>query len=388
MRASYVVIFSIVLGAVLGTAMSWVRFHDSPALAGPVPSGRPSAATGKGKPKVLVDLPLHDFGAVERDTKAVHVFKITNLGDAPLELEAGDTTCTRCTITKLEKSRVEPGETTGVRVEYLTTQAMPRFRQHATILTNDPEHPSVDLTIFGTVMSRFRVIPDNLVLSKISANEGRTAEVRIYAFVSDEISVEKYELVSQDTAEYFDITSQPIPRDQLTEPKASSACRVLVTVKPGLPLGPIRQTIRLELKMGGGAPNAVVEVPIEGTVDSDISIVGVGWNADAGRLAIGEVASSQGAKRDLRLVVRGSQRNDVKFTLEKVDPAWLKVSLGAASELNSGVMQIPLSIEIPPGSPPMNRLGSDQGKYAEVVLDTTHPLVRKIRLYLQFVILQ
>jgi hypothetical protein len=387
MRASYVVIASVVVGGALGMGMSWANFHSSPSLVTPAGAARPTTQSGQRRPKVLVDAPIHDFGAVERDTKATHVFKITNLGNAPLELEAGETTCTRCTITKLEKTHVAPGETADVKVEYLTTQSQPRFRQHATILTNDPEHPTVDLTIVGIVTSRYRVVPDNLVLSKVSANESKTVEIQIYGFVSEEVGLEKYEFTDQKSADHFELTTLPMPRDQLAIPDARSGLRVLVTLKPGLPLGPIRQTIRLELKMPGYATNPVVEVPMEGTVDSDISIAGRGWNADAGRLLIGEVKSGDGAHRDLLLLLRGPHGRDVEIKPVKVEPSWLKVTLGEPTELTSGVSQRTLTIEIPPGTPPANHLGGPQGKSAQVILETTHPLVKQIVLYVQFVVL-
>jgi hypothetical protein len=67
----------------------------------------------------------------------------------------------------------------------------------------------------------------------------------------------------------------------------------------------------------------------------------------------------------------------------------MKVTVGEPTELRSGaVTQIPLTIEIPPGQPPVNHLGYDQGAYAEIVLETTHPEVKKIRIHVKFVIEQ
>ena len=83
------------------------------------------------------------------------------------------------------------------------------------------------------------------------------------------------------------------------------------------------------------------------------------------------------------VLLRGDRRHDVTIKTGKVDPSWLKVTLGEPTELKSGdggVTQIPLTIEIPPGMPPVNHLGTDQGKYAEVVLETTHPQVTEIRM--------
>jgi hypothetical protein len=386
MKATYVVIISAVAGALLGAGISWANFSNSPPLFASKPADVLSAASGL-HPKVLVDERAHDFGPVDRDKKVRHAYRFTNVGDGVLTLKAGATTCVKCTIAELSKSQVAPGETVDVVVEYTPNAQQPRFKQIAPILTNDPEQPRVELLVRGTVTAKFSVVPEYLVLSQVSANETKSAELKIWAFLSDEVQVVGHEFAGEDSAPFFEVHSETIPHDLLTEPGAKSGCRVVLTLKPGLPLGPIRQTIRLELRLQGVAETSTVEVPIEGTVDSDISIVGPGWDQKYGRLAINAVQSAKGATRKLFLLVRGDHRHDLAIKPGKLDPAWLKVELGEPTELNNGaVTQIPLTIEIPPGAPPANYLGTDQGKYAEIILETTHPQVKEIRLHLKFAI--
>ena len=63
------------------------------------------------------------------------------------------------------------------------------------------------------------------------------------------------------------------------------------------------------------------------------------------------------------------------------------MSLGQPSEINHGaVVETPLVIEIPPGSPAVNRLGSDQGKLGEIILETTHPRVPKVRILVRLAV--
>jgi hypothetical protein len=256
-------------------------------------------------------------------------------------------------------------------------------------LTNDPDQPRVELFIHGTVTARFRIVPEELVLSRFSSNETKTAEVKIYALLADNVHVVSHEVTEAETAEFFTVNSQPIPRDQIAEADAKSGCRVIVTIKPGLPLGSIRQTIRLQLALGNSPETSTVEIPVEGTVDADISVVGAGWDQDQSRLTIGSVKSAKGTKRTLLVLVRGDHHADVRITPIEADPAWMKVTIGEATELRSGaVTQIPLTIEIPPGQAPVNHLGSDQGAYGEIVLETTHPEVKKLRMYVKFVIEQ
>ncbi|MBI3839800.1 MAG: DUF1573 domain-containing protein [Planctomycetia bacterium] len=324
---------------------------------------------------------------MERKSKVRHTFKFTNIGGGELTLKAGGTTCSMCTVSQLSKTRLAHGETADVTIEYDSSYSRPQFRQSATILTNDAEQPRVELNIFGSITTKYQVVPDQMVFSKISVNETKTSEIKIYAFLNDNLQVVKHELTGPETAPFFEVHTAPIPKEQLAEnPDVKSGCLVTVTVKPGLPLGPVRQTIRLELNTPGEEP---LEVPIHAIVDSDISIVGGnGWNADYSRLNIGAVRSAEGATRKLLILVRGPERHSLKVQPVKVNPAWLKVTIGETSELNKDVNQIPLTIEIPSGTAAVNHLGSDQGKYAEILFETTHPQVKHMRMYLQFIVEQ
>ncbi len=385
MKLSYVIFVSAVLGCVVGAGISWAKFGNAPPL---FPRSATASAVARSQsPQVLVDERNFDFGKVERKTKVRHTFKVTNVGGGTLTLKAAGTTCTMCTVSQVSKDRLAHGETADVTIEYDSSYSRPQFHQSATILTNDAEQPRVELNIFGSITTRYQVVPDSLVFSKISVNETKTAEIKIYAFLTDDVQVVKHELTGADTAPFFEVHTAPIPKEHLTEnPDVKSGYLVTVTVKPGLPLGPIRQTIRLELNAPGEEP---LEIPIQAIVDSDISIVGgSGWNADASKLNIGSVRSAEGATRSLLILMRGPDRHSVKVRPLKVDPAWLKVTLGETSELNKDVDEIPLTIEIPPGTPAVNHLGSDQGKYAEIMFETTHPQAKHMRMYLQFIVEQ
>ncbi len=226
MKVSAVVTASAVLGVALGAGMNWANFHEVPPLVAPSTVAPPVTVHGS-QPKLVVDERFHDFGAVERDTKVRHTFHFTNLGEATLTLKAGGTSCTKCTIAELSKTELAHGETADVTIEYLSNAGQPRIRQWAAVLTNDPAERRVELTIAGIVTSKYRVVPTNLVFSKVSANESKTAEIKIFAFLSESVQVEKFEFSGKETAPYFAVESEPIPPDQLTEraQKAAAASR-------------------------------------------------------------------------------------------------------------------------------------------------------------------
>ena len=74
------------------------------------------------------------------------------------------------------------------------------------------------------------------------------------------------------------------------------------------------------------------------------------------------------------------------FKPVKIVPDALSVSLGQRSEINNAVTQTPLEIAIPPGTPAENHLGSEQGKLGQIILETTHPRVPKLRILVRFVV--
>jgi Protein of unknown function (DUF1573) len=384
-KVRYVLIASGLAGVMLGVGISWAEFGSNPPLD---PARRLPVAGVDGAPKLVVDQMEHDFGVIDPFNNVKHAFRITNIGTGTLTLKAGTTTCTACTIAEVTKSDVPPGETAKVIVEYSPRRAKSEFQQYATVLTNDPEQTRLELKILGSIRRKFRTLPEQIVLSNVSANESVTADVKIISFMSDHVNVVDYRFKDNDAKPFFEAKAEAIGHDQLVaiEPLAKSGCRVLVTLKPGLPLGPFRQTIFLTLDTGEGGERTDFDVPIEGTVVSDLSIVGPGWLGKTGVLSLGNVNRDQGTKRELNLLVRGDARHDVAVEPIKLDPPWLRVTMGKPAELNASVVRIPFSVEIPPGSPSAVYRGTNLGKYAEITLGIkNHPDAKELLMHVTFV---
>jgi hypothetical protein len=278
-----------------------------------------------------------------------------------------------------------PGESAEVVVEYSAANAESDFRQTAWINTNDPDRRSVMLTIEGRVAQSFKAIPSDLSFSRVSANESKTIEMRLLGFTSKPIEVLKHEFLDQESANSFEAAVASLPASESEKEGATSGLRIAITVKPGLPLGPIRQTIRLETNL---PRNSVIEVPITGTVVSDVEIFSpTGWNSDLNLLTIGPVKSKVGATKKLWIFARGPHREDVQVKAVKIDPDLLKVTIGKpAASGDAPVMKIPLTIEVPKGAPAVNFLGTEANKAAEIELETTHPDAKQIKLYVRFAV--
>lgn len=387
MNARTILLTSALLGTALGLGITWTSFGHSPGRLLPLEAKHPAPATVGELPRLEVDKYSHDFGNVEQGSTARHAFVVTNHGPGILKLTPGTTTCSACTIAALDKSEVPAGESANVTVEYQASGAKPEFRQTATILTNDPRRSRLELTISGTATSKYLIFPRPIDFGNVPAGEAAQAKAQLRCFLPGEMRIVEHQFEDSTTAALFELRTEPLTAEEARREGAESGFALVLSLKPGLPLGTFQQTIRLTLEIEPGGQRAEELVPVTGTIVGDLSIVGPGWRNDLSVLSLGNVDRSAGATRKLTLLVRGSARGQVEVEAIKLDPPQMRVKVGERTPLNKTVDQIPLEIEIPPGSSPAIRLGTDQGPYGEVVLGIkNHPSVKEIRLNLKFVI--
>ena len=102
-----------------------------------------------------------------------------------------------------------------------------------------------------------------------------------------------------------------------------------------------------------------------------------------GTLTLGTIRSREGVVRRLIFVVRGPYRGEVTFGPVQQVPEFLAVELGEKKETETSVT-MPVTIRIPPGSPAGNYLGGEQGELGEVMIETDHPQVPRVRIRVRF----
>ncbi len=340
---------------------------------------------GKPLPKVVVDNDVFDFGTMDKSGRSSHEFVVSNEGTAPLTLIKGKSTC-KCTMAKLERESVMPGESTKIKIEWTARENPGTFEQVATIQTNDPRRTEVELKIKGIVTTMLEFLPDELVLGRVSAGQSASGKVSLLARTKEPVKILSFECAEPETAKYFEVKLNPLTAEELKgENNVKNGYLIDVALKPGLPQGAFQQTIRFKTTLSTAKE---VELPVKGLVGSDISILGRGWDKDKGLLTIGLVDGATGAQRTLRLVARGPHRKDLKLKVAEVWPKGsLAAKLGKTTVINNGAAsQTRLEIEIPKGSRPVNHLASKQGTPGRIVLESNHALVPKIIILVQFAV--
>lgn len=338
-------------------------------------------------PKAEADVPetKHDFGTVGVGEKGQHAFVIRNTGSAPLVLTKGATSCT-CTVSDLGTNdapgstdattaagkTVPPGGETTVSIQWTGKGAGGPFRQQATVLTNDPRRPEIAFVIEGAVVPTWKAVPDLLAVPKLSTQSDAAISTTVFTYGSEPPQIDSLGAVEERTKDFFTVTSAPLAAETIAaESGATGGFRLDVAMKPGLPLGPLRQTVRVVMRI---PEEITVEIPVEGSVAGDISFAGPAWNAAAQRLSLGQVSSRVGLSTKLFITARGPNRERVKPVVREVVPTSLDVEVGPAEPIGSGsVLRIPITVAIAPGSPPANHLGSEQAPSGRIVLETGLP---------------
>jgi hypothetical protein len=333
----------------------------------------------------VVDGVVFDFGSGQRNSKGKHAFVIRNIGDQPLTLTKGATSC-KCTLSELNQGKLAPGESAEIMLEWHLTTEGEQFRQTAEIYTNDPRQPTLSLVAQGSVIDWVRLEPRELVLSNISGSEGAQAEFSLFAYQVERLGIVEHRFENLETADYYhlEFVEQEPPADK--QPAPSAMLRGTLTVKSGLPLGPLNQKIYLKTDMQQ-APE--LELPISGSVVGDISVVGGGmFRQQTNLLTLGQVDGEKGTEATLRILIKGPHRHDVQPKVKEVDPSdVLAAKFGEPISINNGLVYMhPLTVSIPQGSRPVSRMGSDREEYGLIVIETNHPNTPLLKLRVRFAV--
>ena len=226
---------------------------------------------------------------------------------------------------------------------------------------------------------------NEFVIGNVSSNTGSEAEFRLFGFRNERLDILETTCETPDTANCFDVSYEPLSLEEVKKEKGATCGQLAkVTIKPGLPVGPIIQTIRIK---ASGDKEAVVELPVEGQTLADIRIASTPkFNSNRGMLTFGAVNRTESAKEVLQLYVTGAHRNEVQLSVGRVDPSdYLKVQIGPPKELNNGrAIQYLVTIEIPAGGKPVNHMGAGKANWGLIVLETTHPQTKQVPIHVKF----
>ena len=213
---------------------------------GVTPAGKPAVIASlkpktdaPGKAPVLVVTPsgILDVGIIPGDGIANREFKLTNTGDAVLEIAKVSSACgcVKASI-KLEDKKIPPGGESTVKVA-INPKAIHGFetRKRITIMSNDAANPRATLDVIAKVDPEFEIVP-----AKIEFGEIRKGKTHEKTMVFRQLTEERVELKEikpyANASESVEFSFAERPQDQWLRPDRTEytiTARVREDVSPG-----------------------------------------------------------------------------------------------------------------------------------------------------------
>lgn len=130
-------------------------------------------------PNLRIDSVSANVGERWVDQPIQHVFKISNLGDADLQFSRIDTP-NGVTAKIMPPGRLAPKSeaTIHVTVDAASLQSG-NFEKRLTILTNDPQHPHLTLSIAGSLRQYLEMVPQAIGFGKLDGDANRERRITI-----------------------------------------------------------------------------------------------------------------------------------------------------------------------------------------------------------------
>ena len=105
------------------------------------------------KPKISVPNDNFDFGDITEGQIVDHSFTIYNTGEKTLEIQRVRASC-GCTAAKPDKDKLEPGDSTYLKVSFNSTRRMGKQRKYVYVFSNDPEVPQMRVAFTANVKAK------------------------------------------------------------------------------------------------------------------------------------------------------------------------------------------------------------------------------------------
>ncbi len=393
------IIATIVVGALVGIGLG--RFQASVATSGFEERFAGSRATlaevrgektkaevvaqSTGTPKVEVEGGTEfRFGTMQHGDSMSHDFVFRNIGDGPLNLDMGASTC-KCTVGELKSSILQPGESTIVTLTWTAVAIQAEYGQTATILTTAPDSPEVRLQIRGQIADSFVIEPSSLDLGTLSVSDEVTRTFHVFTYLKKAKELTDFVWTDEKTQKLVDISCKKVDLDLEKFPQHRNAFgvhEVEVKIKPGLQMG--QANARITFSTDQEEKVGVLEIPVSGLVTSDVVLIGgPSFDPKQNKLKLGTVKSSEGAAVSISLAAQGEFRDNLNPQIVSVKPAEsLNVTIGEAKIVGSRKL-FPIIFEVPKGAPETHYAGGSPKDFGKVVVRMNAESAQDITIHIQ-----
>jgi hypothetical protein len=129
-------------------------------------------------PSISVDQPHFDFGKLSGEGKAVHRFKVTNKGNAALNISRLNPSC-GCTSTVIGQWTLNPGQSTEIEATFNPEGFRGAIHKSIQVVSNDPANPTLNLTFEAEVLREILPSSEAVFFQDVVRSTPRKTSVRL-----------------------------------------------------------------------------------------------------------------------------------------------------------------------------------------------------------------
>jgi len=128
-------------------------------------------------PSIAVDQAHYDFGKIYAEAKAVHRFKVTNKGNAALNISRLNPSC-GCTSTVIGQWTLNPGQSTEIEATFNPSGFRGAVHKSIQVVSNDPANPTLNLTFEAEVVREIMPSTDSVFFDEVVRTVPRKTSVK------------------------------------------------------------------------------------------------------------------------------------------------------------------------------------------------------------------
>ena len=131
-----------------------------------------------------------DFGKIYEDRVLTHTFVIKNTGTSTLNIEDVDPDCA-CTVANYEKS-IPPGGQGGIILAIKPFSVIHQFKKETKVRLNDPDRPSLVLTMTGLAQPFIEIQPSHIVRLRGAPGDDLRGQVRFISHLPTPFKITQF----------------------------------------------------------------------------------------------------------------------------------------------------------------------------------------------------
>lgn len=332
-----------------------------------------------GYANLQIDSRVIELGATQPGQSFEQTLTITNAGTAPLQLKRYDKN-TSIALLGSNTYTIPPGGQGKVSFRWQPSEKPGRKQHQMQFQTNDPRLSTLEIQLFGEVVSTLAADPPQLLADRVHPDRPAAFSTLITSQRWPEFALQKIESDLPGTT----WSVEPATQEQLQQANALAGWNLTVQLPEDLPDGQLTQGV-LHLQAKPADPQdspQKLELPIRANVLRRLAVYGGGID-ETGTVNFG--VQPTGVAYHRRLIVKVNDA-EPHLRLENIrtTPDFLQAKLLPYDKDPSQTDLYYLDLELPADAPEYVSRGPQLGEVELTFAD--HPRIRRLKLNVDFVL--